>query len=237
MEQIQKTLLEYTAQYDIPLEQEQAQQFQRYMELLLEWNEKMNLTAITQPEDVVCRHFLDSLLLLKAYPLSQGESVIDVGTGAGFPGIPLKIARPDLKLTLLDSLAKRLHFLTAVCDSLQLDSERIHARAEEGGRRADLRDAFGLACARAVAPLNVLCEYCLPFVRPGGAFVAMKGPGAREELEQSASALKLLCARLEKEQTFTLPDGSLRSILIIRKLSSTPEKYPRHGSKIAKNPL
>ncbi len=237
MDPVRTMLPEYAAEHGIAIDAAQTEKFQTYMELLLEWNQKMNLTAITEPEAVACRHFLDSLLPLEAYPFPEGASVIDVGTGAGFPGIPLKIARPDLRLTLLDSLAKRLTFLGEVCAALEIDADRIHARAEEGGRRTDLRDQFDIACARAVAPLNLLCEYCLPFVKPGGVFLSMKGPGAQEELERAGEAMRQLSAKLEDVREFTLPDGSSRTILIVRKQGRTPEKYPRHGSKIAKKPL
>lgn len=237
MKEIQRQLQESAQSYDIFLDRQMADRFQKYMELLLQWNEKMNLTAITDPDAVVCRHFLDSLLLLKTADLPQGSSLIDVGTGAGFPGIPIKIARPDLRLTLLDSLAKRLNFLGEVCSCLGLEVPRVHARAEEGGRQPALRDQFDAACARAVAPLNLLCEYCLPFVRRGGAFYSMKGPDVEEEISQAQNALKCLGAEVESIRKFTLPDQSGRTILVIRKKGITPEQYPRHGSKIAKKPL
>ncbi|WP_101697457.1 16S rRNA (guanine(527)-N(7))-methyltransferase RsmG [Clostridium minihomine] len=237
MIKMEQKLIETAAAYDILISAEQAQAFQTYMELLLEWNEKINLTAITEPEQVVEKHFLDSLLLIKAVEIPEGARLIDVGTGAGFPGIPLLLYRPDIRLTLLDSLQKRLNFLKEVCDRLGLSAQLIHARAEEGSRQPKLRDGFDLACARAVAPLPVLCEYCLPFVKKGGAFVAMKGPGASEELAASQKAISFLGAKAESSQQFMLPDGSARSILVCRKIASTSDKYPRHGSKIAKSPL
>lgn len=237
MQNIEAALIEAAAGYDISLTPEQAALFQRYMELLLEWNEKINLTAIVEPQQVLEKHFLDSLLLAKAIELPQNAKVIDVGTGAGFPGIPLKILRPDLQLTLLDSLQKRLNFLKEVCTTLQIEAELVHDRAEEGGRRPQLREAFDLSCARAVAALPVLCEYCIPFVKQGGTFAAMKGPSAAQELEASARSAALLGSHMGKLKEFTLPDGSARSIVLFKKRSATSDKYPRHGSKIAKNPL
>lgn len=237
MSNIEQRIIELAGENGLPLSPQQAAAFQRYMELLLEWNEKMNLTAITEPQQVVEKHFLDSLLLLKAVEIPPNAKVIDVGTGAGFPGIPLLIYRPDIHLTLLDSLQKRLNFLQAVCDALGLSAELIHARAEEGSRQPKLREKYDLACARAVASLPVLCEYCLPYVRQGGAFAAMKGPGAADERNAGAKAIQLLGAQAEGTKAFTLPDGSERNIIICRKTSATSDKYPRHGSKIAKTPL
>lgn len=237
MSNIEQHIIELAGANGLPLSTQQASAFQTYMELLLEWNEKMNLTAITEPQQVVEKHFLDSLLLLKAVEIPQNAKVIDVGTGAGFPGIPLLIYRSDIRLTLLDSLQKRLNFLQAVCDALGISVELIHARAEEGSRQPRLREQYDLACARAVASLPVLCEYCLPFVRRGGAFAAMKGPGAADELIAGEKAIRLLGAKAESTKAFTLPDGSERNIIICRKTSATSDKYPRHGSKIAKTPL
>lgn len=237
MENIEKLLSESMVQYGSTLTAEQTAKFQTYMELLLDWNEKVNLTAIKEPKEVAIKHFMDSLLLLDAVPLKQGAKVIDVGTGAGFPGIPAKLVRRDLKLTLLDSLNKRLTFLQQVCDSLELNGELVHARAEEGGRRKDLRERFDLATARAVAPMNLLCEFCLPFVKIGGCFAAMKGPGLPEELEAAQKAITLLGGKWKETKSYQLPDGSIRMIAVIEKIRTTSDIYPRHGSKIAKNPL
>lgn len=237
MQNIEKDFIQAAAEYDIAVSPEQAAAFQTYMELLVEWNEKVNLTAIVEPQQVLEKHFLDSLLLLKAVELPQNAKVIDVGTGAGFPGIPLKIMRPDIQLTLLDSLQKRLNFLKEVCTTLNVEAELVHDRAEEGGRRPQLREAFDLSCARAVAALPVLCEYCIPFIKVGGFFAAMKGPGADEELESSARSAALLGSHMGKLKRFSLPDGSVRNIVVFKKRSATSDKYPRHGSKIAKKPL
>ena len=221
----------------LTLDETALRRFDRYAELLTEWNEKMNLTAITEPEAITVRHFLDSLSLLTAAELPEGASFIDVGTGAGFPAVPLKIARPDLQVTLLDSLQKRLTFLEAVSAELELPMTVVHARAEEGGRQPALREQFQVAAARAVAALPVLCEYCLPYVRVGGCFVAMKGPDCGEELAAAKNAMGQLGGKLESLRELTLEDGSGRTILVIRKLRETPAAYPRAGAKIAKKPL
>lgn len=213
----------------------QAEQFQTYMKLLLEWNEKMNLTAITEPKAVAVKHFLDSILLLPH--LEQGNTLIDVGTGAGFPGVPLKIMRPDLQLTLLDSLNKRLLFLQESLDRLGMEAALVHARAEEGGRQKALRMRFSIATARAVAPLSLLCEYCLPFLQMDGVFLAMKGPEPEPEIDAAEHAISLLGCELAGVEKFTLPGGDARSVVRIRRNKPLAAAYPRHGSKIAKSPL
>lgn len=237
MTQWQVQLKEQAGQWHISLSNEQLEQFSLYANLLREWNEKMNLTSITQAEEVAIKHFLDSLSPLRCNNPAQGASVIDVGTGAGFPGIPLLIVRPDIRLTLLDSLNKRLLFLQEVLCVLKLDAQTIHARAEEAGRNTQYREKFDIAVSRAVAPLNVLCEYCLPFVKPGGRFLAMKGPQAEEEIRASQHAFAMLSGNLEKTEVFSLPDGSGRTIVMIDKTRPLEKIYPRHGSKIVKKPL
>ncbi len=233
-----RTLLcEKASEFGVELSGEQVDKFDKYGDLLLSWNEKMNLTAIRDPEGVVIRHFIDSLSLLSVVPLQREEKVIDVGTGAGFPGIPLLIARPNLQLTLLDSLNKRLVFLQEVLKELSLSAQTIHARAEEGGRQKALREQFDLATARAVAALPVLCEYCLPFVKQGGHFVAMKGPDGYEEAKAAQHALLCLQAKLCRQVELTLPDDSRRTLLVMEKIGHTPATYPRAGAKMAKNPL
>ena len=215
----------------------QAKQFQTYLELLLEWNEKMNLTAITDPAEVQEKHFLDSLTLLTCCKIKEGAKVIDVGTGAGFPGIPLKILRPDIQLTLLDGLNKRLVFLGEVCSALGMEAERVHKRAEEAGLDKKMRESFDVATARAVASLNILSEYCLPLVKMKGFFLAMKGPGAQEELEQAEHALDVLGGTDRKIVSLTLPTAGERNIVIVQKKAFTPKNYPRHGGTITKHPL
>lgn len=237
MQHWQSILQRDAEEWGISLDAVQMDRFDRYLTLLLDWNTRMNLTAIKQPEEVAVRHFADSLTLLGSLDIPEGGKLIDVGTGAGFPGVPAKIMRPDIDLTLLDSLQKRLNFLGELLHALGLDAHRLHARAEEGGRSAELREQFDVATARAVASLPALCEYCLPFVKVGGVFAAMKGPGASEELEQSRNALEMLGGQVERLKEFRLSDGSTRVVMVIKKISHTPPKYPRMGTKIAKSPL
>ncbi len=212
-------------------------QLDSYARLLVEWNGKMNLTAITEPDGIAVRHFLDSLLLLSAAKPKEGAAFIDVGTGAGFPGIPCKLVRQDLRLTLLDSLQKRIGFLEAALSALGIEASCVHARAEEAGRTPAFRESFDLASARAVARLRELCEYCLPFVRVGGLFAAMKGGDCGEELSETESAVQLLGGSVEDVKKYLLPDGSKRAIILIRKISQTPTKYPRPFAKMKKHPL
>lgn len=238
MEDIREPLVSMAAGYGLAVSPEQAEQFQTYLMLLTEWNEKMNLTAIKDPAGVTEKHFLDSILILKYLELPRGASLIDVGTGAGFPGVPLKILRPDLRLTLMDGLNKRLIFLSELLKALNLSAEIVHARAEEGGRDGKYRLSFDFAAARAVAQLPVLCEYCLPFLKEGGVFAAMKGPGVGEELKSAEKAVSLLgCAAADGVREYTLPGGDGRSLIFIRRTGPLPAAYPRHGSKIAKSPL
>ena len=220
----------------------QADQLDRYAQLLVEWNEKMNLTAITDPEGVLVKHLMDSLTVLRSLP-AAGEKVrlIDVGTGAGFPGIPLAVMREELELTLLDSLNKRLVFLEAVCRALGLEARCVHARAEEAGRQKAHREKYNVATARAVAALPALCEYCLPLVVPGGVFLAMKGPDGEREAQEAASAIKVLGGKLSGIDEWQLPpvegEAADRKILRIQKISPTPDRFPRQAAKIAKQPL
>ena len=240
---IDKTLLrDYAADLGVTLNDTQLAQFDTYAILLCEWNEKMNLTGITDPYGIVVRHFLDSLTLVPH--LKEGATLIDVGTGAGFPAIPVAIARPDVKVTLLDSLQKRLTFLTAVCDEIGLSCESVHARAEDGGQQAALREQFDVATARAVAALPTLCEYCVPFVKTDGIFAAMKGPDSDAELESARRAAKTLGATYRETQKLTVPatpkanEETLdRRIIVFEKTAPTPMRYPRPAAKIAKNPL
>lgn len=231
-------LLKQAQLSDIVLTDEQVEKLTRYYELLIEWNEKMNLTALTEPEDVALKHFCDSILLLKYAEIPEGSSLIDVGTGAGFPSVPVKIVRPDIKLCLLDSLNKRLTFLTEVVNELNLaDVKIVHSRAEDGAKKAELREKFDFATSRAVAQLNVLSEYCLPYVKVGGAFIAMKGKYSEEEISNAKSAIKLLGGKTVKVDTYNLADTSERTIININKLSSTDKKFPRTSAKIKSKPL
>ena len=203
--------------------------------LLTEKNKSVNLTSITDPDGIAVKHFADSISLLKA-DIPQGAKVLDLGCGAGFPGIPLLIMRPDIKLTLLDSTGKKLDFVSEALDALGLEAEVLHGRAEELGQNPDYREKYDIVVSRAVARLNTLCELALPLVKTGGTFIPMKGASAAEEAKAAYTAIKTLGGNLEKSIDFTLTDGS-RSLLIIKKLSPTPPKYPRHGSQISKKPL
>ena len=227
----------YASECNIEVTPQQEEQFRIYASLLTQWNEKVNLTAVVDPEGIASKHFLDSILILKYYDIPQGEKIIDIGTGAGFPGVPLKIMRPDLKLTLLDGLNKRLVFLAELTQKLGIEAEIVHARAEEAARQKQFRAAFGFASARAVAAMPVLCEYCLPFLRKDGVFAAMKGPDAEEEGKTAAKAISLLGCKSEKTVKYNLPAGDGRTLFLIRRNGRLAETYPRHGSKIAKQPL
>lgn len=237
MTNIRQILISKAKQIGVKVRPEQAEKFQIYMELLLEWNEKINLTAITDPEEIVEKHFVDSLTLLSTCKIKQNAKVIDVGTGAGFPGIPLKIMRPDIELTLLDSLNKRLSFLGEVCGKLGIESIRIHKRAEEAGLDKKMRESYDVATARAVAPMNILCEYCIPLIKMKGLFIAMKGPGAQEELDAAENALDTLGGDKVELLPVNLPEAGERNLIIVQKQSFTPKGYPRHGGTISKHPL
>ena len=235
---IKDLLQNYIKDYKITLTENQYEQFQKYFELLAEWNEKMNLTAITDESGVALKHFTDSLSLLNFVDIPQNSSLADVGTGAGFPGVVLKIARPDIKITLIDSLNKRLVFLGEVCAQLGIEAELIHSRAEDGARDEKLRESFDFAVSRAVARMNVLSEYCLPYVKVGGAFCAMKGAQANEEFKESLNAINTLGGKLENKYFFELPEnGGERAIAVVRKVKNTPQKYPRQSGKIKANAL
>lgn len=237
MTQISQLLKEYSTDYEIDLSPQMLADFEVYAATLLEWNEKINLTAITQLKEIAAKHFLDSILLHKAINMPKSTSLIDVGTGAGFPAIPLKIVRRDLEITLLDSLNKRILFLAELSSLLGQENTIIHGRAEEYGRDVKLREKFDFATARGVAALPALCEYCLPFVRVGGTFAALKGPEVHAEAEASKRALEALSGEIAEIKHFDLPMGDKRTIVIIKKISQMPSKYPRMAVKITKKPL
>lgn len=231
-------ILSAVKNFKIELSDEQLNQLENYYKLLVSWNERMNLTAITEPKDVAIKHFADSLSVLSFVDVPNGASVIDVGTGAGFPGLVLKIARPDIKLTLLDSLKKRLTFLEDVLNNLGLDAQLIHSRAEEGGQSIDLRECYDFAVSRAVAQLNVLCEYCLPYVRLSGSFIAFKGGESDEEIKNASKAIQTFGGKKTDVYKFDLPENSgSRTLVIIEKVQPTPDKYPRQNGKIKAKPL
>lgn len=236
MENFNDILVKGFEKFNIQLTDTQIQQFNIYCRLLIEWNNKMNLTAIKEPDEIAIKHFVDSCTVAHYVKIKENAKIIDIGTGAGFPGIPLKILRNDIQLTLLDSLNKRITFLNEVANQLGFTAEAIHGRAEDFGRNNDYREKFDLAVSRAVAPLNVLSEYSIPFVRKGGKFISMKGPNVQEEIEQSKKAIKILGGKFNNIVQFNVGDNS-RSIVIVEKLNNTPYTYPRHGSKISKKPL
>ena len=226
------------SEFGIILDDKKIKKLNLYGNLLIEWNEKINLTAITEPEDVLIKHFYDCILFFKHNEVPQGASIIDVGTGAGFPGLVLKIVREDLKVTLLDSLNKRITFLKDVIEKCDLSNiEAIHSRAEEGGKNPLYREKYDIACARAVANMPVLMEYCTPFVKVGGKFIAMKGPSANDEVALCDNAIKVL--KMEKPQIICekLPNNDPRTFVIFKKISQTPPKYPRNSGNISKQPL
>lgn len=222
-----------------PLSQRQLEQFEMYFRLLVEWNEKMNLTGITDKEAVYEKHFFDSVSLAFFLDLPSITSLADIGSGAGFPSLPLKIVFPHLKVTIVDSLNKRIQFLLQVCNSLGLEGVQcIHGRAEDIARLPEHRDAYRLVTARAVARLNVLNEFCLPFVEKDGIFAAMKGSETVQEVEEAAYSLAELKAKVVQVQSFKLPyEQSERSIVIVRKLGQTPKAYPRKAGTPLKQPL
>ncbi len=235
---ISKELLRDKAQmFHVKLDETALDRFNIYAELLCQWNEKINLTAITAPDDIVIKHFVDSLTIFDAVDIDIGAKVIDVGTGAGFPGLAMLIARPDLNMTLMDSTKKRLTVIEDILTNLGLNANIVHCRAEEAGNMKEYREAFDLATARAVTNLRDLSEYCLPFVKVGGKFVPMKGAKAHEEIDAAKAAIKVLGGKIEEIKAFDLFDAGERTIINVKKISSTPSKYPRPSAKMAKNPI
>lgn len=226
-------------QFDICLNEEQKMQFQKYFELLIEWNKVMNLTAITEREEVNEKHFVDSLAIAKDLDMNNVKQVIDIGTGAGFPGIPLKIAFPHLEIALLDSLQKRVKFLDEVISKLQLKKIWVfHGRAEDYARKEEHREKYDLCVSRAVANLASLSEYCIPYVKVDGKFVAYKSGMIDEEVEKSLRAIRILGGKVEKIEKFELPDSDIgRAFVYIKKVKNTSKKYPRKAGIPAKDPL
>ncbi len=221
----------------LTLTPQQAEHINTYGRFLVEYNEKVNLTAITDPEEIAIKHFADSLLPLALSGLAPGASLIDVGTGAGFPGVALKIMRPDIQLTLLDSLNKRLKFLEELSTMLGQDNIFVHARAEMAGADLKLRGRFDYATARAVAQLAVLCEYCLPLLKVGGNMLALKGPDCADEIAAAKNAIAVLGGRIAAVHTYALAEYGQRTLIVIEKVKSTPKKYPRQRVKLGEKPL
>lgn len=225
--------------FGVTLTEKQIEQFEKYYELLVEWNKVMNLTGITEFDEVMQKHFVDSAAAAKYVEMEKVNSLIDVGTGAGFPGIPLKILYPHLQVTLLDSLNKRIKFLEEVVDNLGLTGiETVHGRAEDAAKKAEYREQFDLSVSRAVANLASLTEYCLPFVKVGGKFVSYKSVSVDEEITQSKKAVYVLGGEIGKVEKFNLPESDMeRALVIIEKKRSTPKKYPRKAGMPTKEPL
>lgn len=235
---IQKDLLKNgAADFGVTLDETALDRFDKYAECLVETNKYLNLTAITEPDEVVTKHFLDSLAILKIFEPKKGAKGIDVGTGAGFPGSSLLIARPDLKISLLDGTLKKLRFVDETLQSIGLHADILHMRAEEAGQKAAYREQFDFVTARAVANLRELCEYCLPFIKVGGLFIAMKSIRTETELAEAENAIHLLGGKIDTVHTFELGDAGERTLILIKKISQTPPKYPRPSAKIAKQPL
>ena len=209
-----------------------------YARELKEWNEKINLTAITDDEGIAVKHFIDSLMLLKYVQIPEGSKIIDVGTGAGFPGLVIAAARSDVKVTLLDSTGKKLKVVEDIASKMGLKNYTVlNMRAEEAGKKAEYRECFDFAMARVVAELRVLSEYCLPFVKKDGYFISMKGALADQEIENAANAIKVLSGKIEEKYSFNLCDSGERNIIKLKKISQIPTKYPRASAQIAKKPL
>lgn len=235
---INKTLLKTESdKIGVILDDRAIDRLDLYAEMLVETNKALNLTAITDPTEIVYKHFIDSLSLLTCINFQEGAKVIDVGTGAGFPGVVLLIARPDLKMTLLDGTNKRLVFIQNVLDAIGLDADVVHMRAEIAGKDTKYREQFDIATARAVASLNILGEYCMPFVKLGGIFAPMKSAKTDEEVKSAKGAIKLLGGRIDKINELNINNYGERYLIITKKISQTPPKYPRASAQISKKPL
>lgn len=233
------TLIDGSKELDIQLTEDQISKFTLYKELLLEWNQKINITAIEDEDEIDIKHFLDSLTILRTNLFKRNVKVIDIGTGGGFPGLPLKIVEESIDLVLLDSLRKRINFLDEVIKNLKLDNvSTIHGRAEDYGQDRKYREKFDIAISRAVASLDVLCEYSLPFVKVGGYFVSMKGKNVDEELDEAKKSIRVLGGEFVDKILVPVPNSDIvHSLIILKKVSETPTKYPRQAGKPKKNPL
>ena len=237
LEELSKYLSDYGEKIGLKFSKKQEEQFFKYMNLLIEWNEKINLTAIVEPKEIILKHFIDSLTINKY--IEKASSIVDVGTGAGFPGIPLLIYRDDIKVTLVDSLNKRLIFLKEVINQLDLKNVKvIHSRVEDFGKNKNYREKFDIATARAVANLAVLSEYLVPLVKIGGKCICMKGSIIEDEIKQSENAFKILGTKKKLIEKFELPNSDMeRNIIILDKIKNTPSKYPRKAGIPTKEPI
>ena len=236
-ESFSNDLIEKAKKVNVEIDKIKEEQFYEYMKLLIEWNEKINLTAIIEQNDIILKHFIDSITINKY--IKDSDTIMDIGTGAGFPGIPLKIMNSDKKFVLLDSLNKRINFLNQVCEELRLKNIKcIHARAEELANNEEHRELYETVVSRAVARLNVLLEYMLPFVKVGGLCICMKGPNIEEELKEAEKAILVLGGKLEKVENFLLPESDIeRNIVIIKKIKNIPNQYPRKAGLPSKQPI
>lgn len=223
----------------LSFDEEKYNKFIKYKDLIKEWNQKINLTAITDDEEIIKKHFIDSIKVFNCDYVKNAKSIIDIGTGGGFPGIPMKIVKEDSKMVLLDSLNKRINFLNEVIDDLSLPNiKTIHGRAEDFAQTAEYRQKFDLAVSRAVANLTVLLEFCLPYVKVGGHFVALKGPAIEEEIKAAEGALKALGGKIEKIIEVDIEGSDLKhNLLVVKKIKDTPKKYPRKAGMVTKNPI
>ncbi len=220
--------------YGLILDEIKYEKLNKYAEFLVEYNLNVNLTALTEPQDILYKHFIDSIMLTEYVDIPENSAIIDVGTGAGFPSVPLKIFRDDIKLTLLDSLAKRVTFLEKLCDLLEIEAEAVHGRAEDIAKMPEYREKFDFSCARAVANLSTLSEYCIPFVKKNGSFISMKGPN--EDVKSAENAIKILGGEIASDIEYEV-ESDKRRIITIKKISQTPPKYPRNSGQIKKKPL
>lgn len=220
--------------YGLTLTEELYQKLEIYAEFLVEYNNNVNLTAITDPTEILFKHYIDSILATKYVEFPKNSSLIDVGTGAGFPSVPLKLYRNDIKITLLDSLNKRIEFLKQLCDKLEIEAEFIHERAENVSKLPEYREKFDFSCARAVANMSLLSELCIPFVKVGGSFVSLKGPS--EDISIGENAVNTLGGKIERVDEYQL-EGEGRKIVYVKKISQTPTRFPRNSSQIKKKPL
>lgn len=239
MEQVEfnKLMVSYAEKMNLMFTEEQLSKFYKYMNLLIEWNKKINLTAIVKPEEIILKHFIDSLTI-DSY-IYENQSLVDVGTGAGFPGIPIKIYRPDLKVVLVDALNKRINFLNEVIEELELRNiETVHSRIEDFGKNSKYRESFDIVTARAVANLSVLSEYLLPLANIDGKCICMKGNEVSEECDNGKKAIDILGGKILNIDSFKLPDSDIsRNIIVLQKTNKTPSKYPRKAGIPNKEPL
>lgn len=223
----------------LSFDEEKYNKFIKYKDLIKEWNQKINLTAITDDEEIIKKHFIDSIKVFNCDYVKNAKSIIDIGTGGGFPGVPMRIVKEDSKMVLLDSLNKRINFLNEVINDLNLSNiKTIHGRAEDFAQTAEYRQRFDLAVSRAVANLTVLLEFCLPYVKVGGYFVALKGPAIEEEIKAAEGALKALGGKIEKIIEVDIEGSDLKhNLLVVKKIKDTPKKYPRKAGMVTKNPI